>query len=157
MHNVGKWLLFVRCELRRSRSACASVQSDLGSLCSLTYTAVSIDSLSRQRRPSSATLLRRLIWASVVRKLHQVPFSDSDWRTCVLNAVYFLFLLKQRHPDHYNKSVNINNHNDMIWIHSYNCDLFLLCFSNGIISFYTFVDILSRHFAILSDMCVVNL
>ena len=45
---------YVTCEQRRSRSACASVQSDLGILCTSTYTTVSIDSVSGQRRPRSA-------------------------------------------------------------------------------------------------------
>ena len=42
------------CEQRRSRSACAFVQSDYSILCSSTYTTVSIDSVSGQWRPWSA-------------------------------------------------------------------------------------------------------
>ena len=42
------------CEHRMSRLACASMQSHQGILCSSTYTTVSIDSVSGQRRPWSA-------------------------------------------------------------------------------------------------------
>ena len=42
------------CGQRRSRSACSSVQSNLGIFCSSTYTTVSTDSVSGQRRPRSA-------------------------------------------------------------------------------------------------------
>ena len=45
------------CGQRRFRSACAFVQSDLSNLCSLTYTIVSIDSVSGQWRPWSACAL----------------------------------------------------------------------------------------------------
>ena len=38
----------------KARSVCASVQSDLGILCSSTYTTVAIDSVSGKRRPRSA-------------------------------------------------------------------------------------------------------
>ena len=45
---------YVLCEQLRSRSICISMQSDLGILCSLTYTTVFTDSVSRQQRPRSA-------------------------------------------------------------------------------------------------------
>ena len=53
MHNAQKRPYTV-CGQRRSRSACASVQSDLNILCSATYTTVSIDSVSGQWRSWSA-------------------------------------------------------------------------------------------------------
>ena len=45
---------YVICKQRRLSSTCASIQSDLSILCSLTYTTVSIDSVSRQWKPWSA-------------------------------------------------------------------------------------------------------
>ena len=55
------------CKQHRSRSACASMQSDLSILCSSTYTTVSIDSVSGQ-------WTCRLIRDCVVHKLHTGPF-----------------------------------------------------------------------------------
>ena len=46
--------LFYHYKQQWSQSASTYVQSDLGILCSSTYTTVSIDSVSRQRRPRSA-------------------------------------------------------------------------------------------------------
>ena len=51
------------------------MQSNLGIVCSSTYTTVSTDSVSGQRRPRSACAyapMHRLIWARVVRKLYKV-------------------------------------------------------------------------------------
>ena len=53
MRNLGKGPYAIR-EQRRSRWACASVQSDLDILCSSTYTTVSIDSVCEQHRLWSA-------------------------------------------------------------------------------------------------------
>ena len=47
---------YANCRQHRSRSACASVQSDLGILCSSTYTTVSTDSVSKQWWPKSACI-----------------------------------------------------------------------------------------------------
>ena len=41
---------YVICEQRRSRLECESMQSDLGILCSSTYTTLSIDSVSSRPR-----------------------------------------------------------------------------------------------------------
>ena len=50
-----KWaLMHFENNVRRSRLACASVQSNLGIFCMSTYTTVSTDSVSGQRRPRSA-------------------------------------------------------------------------------------------------------
>ena len=45
---------YVFCRQRRSRSACTSVQPNLGIFSLSTYTTVSTHSVSRQRRPRSA-------------------------------------------------------------------------------------------------------
>ena len=49
-----KRVLIHFCRLRRSRSACTSVQSNLYIFCSLTYTTVSTDFISGQQTPRSA-------------------------------------------------------------------------------------------------------
>ena len=67
------------CCQSRSRSACSTVQSNLGILCSLTYTTVSSNSVSGQRR---------LIMACVVHKLHKGCFR-------VLNIIWYFFLMMQ--------------------------------------------------------------
>ena len=75
MHEKGPYAI---CCQSRSRSACSSVQSNLGIFCSLTYITVSTNSVSGQRR---------LIRACVVHKLHMGCFR-------VLNIMVF-FLMTQ--------------------------------------------------------------
>ena len=72
-----------------SRSACAFVPSDLGIFCSLTYTSVSTDSVSGQKRPR----------ACVVHKLHKGPFCTlsikclfSSKNYASYNYLFFFFL-----------------------------------------------------------------
>ena len=48
IHNM-KTYPYAICEQRRSRRACAFVQSDLDIICSSTYTTISIDSVSMQQ------------------------------------------------------------------------------------------------------------
>ena len=64
----------------RSRSVCASVQSDLSILYSSNYTIISIHSVSGQRRCSPG-----LITACVVRKLYKGPF-------CALGIMCFWYV-----------------------------------------------------------------
>ena len=86
MHNTQKRPLY---NLQsRSRSACASRQSDLTIPCSSTYTTVSIDSLSRQWRP----------WLVLLKKLTDLDLhclSLSIW-ICMNNldqVIFFFFFL----------------------------------------------------------------
>ena len=60
----GEWA-HVICEQRKSRWACASVQ---------TYTTISIDSVSGKGRHWSACAFAQVIWACVVRNLHKAAF-----------------------------------------------------------------------------------
>ena len=57
------------CGQRRYRSACASVQSNLGISCLLTDTKVSIDSVSRQCRPECAGWSGHVLFTNCMRAL----------------------------------------------------------------------------------------
>ena len=63
------------CEQQRSRSACASMQSDLSILCWSTYTIVSIDSVRANAGPDQPAQICRLIRTCIVGKLIKGPFS----------------------------------------------------------------------------------
>ena len=54
---------YAKCEQRTSRSASASVQSDLYFLCSPSYTTVSIDSVSGTEDPDQPAQMRRFMQA----------------------------------------------------------------------------------------------
>ena len=77
-HEKGPYAL---CRQRRSKSVCVFVPSALSNLCLSTYTTVSTDSVSEQLRPNQLVLMRRLIWAYVVHKLHKGPFL----LVCIIN------------------------------------------------------------------------
>ena len=62
------------CEQRRSRSVCASVQTDVSILCSATNTTVASNSVSGQRRPRSACAFAQADQGRRCPQIAQGPF-----------------------------------------------------------------------------------